>query len=61
MAFPNKQYEAITRLLAGFLEKLSVASLAVGLFQNNFYGLAVGFVSLIVSAFLVCLLEWEEK
>lgn len=60
MIFPNKQYEALTRLLAGFLEKLSVASFAVGFFQNNYDGFAWGALFLLGSGILICLLEDDK-
>lgn len=56
MILSNGRYKALTRFFAGFLEKLSVASLAVGLFQGNPLGLVVGATFLIISAGIVCYL-----
>ena len=60
MDFSDKRVIALTRFIAGFLEKISVASLAVGLFQGNFSGLLIGTVALIVSAATVYILEGKE-
>lgn len=57
MIFLEAQKLAITRLLAGVLEKLSVASFVVGMFQGNMSGYTAGFICLLGSGFLICLLE----
>lgn len=48
MIFLETQKLAITRLLAGVLEKLSVASFVVGMFQGNMSGYTAGFICLLV-------------
>jgi hypothetical protein len=50
----NKTYKQQTiGLLAGFTEKMSVASLAVGVFEEGKgYGLCIGFISLFMAIFL---------
>ena len=57
MKITNKRYVAVARLIAGFLEKLSVASMAVGLFQSQAAGFFVAVGAFIGAATITCILE----
>ena len=53
----NRRYVALARLAAGFLEKLSVASMAVGLFQSQAVGFFVAFGALAGAVAITYILE----
>lgn len=49
MSLTDQQKRALAKRLADFLEKSSVASLAVGIFQNVTIGLVIGMLAFFVS------------
>lgn len=57
MKITNRRYLALAKLAAGFLEKLSVASFAVGIFQTQTAGLVVGVGALVGAVILTCVVE----
>jgi hypothetical protein len=44
---------AMDKLAAGWLEKMSVAGMAVGLFQGQIFGIVLGVVCFLGSAYLI--------
>lgn len=52
MSLTNQQKRALAKRLADFLEKSSVASLAVGIFQNVTIGLVIGVLAFLGAAYL---------
>ena len=57
MNFKTPKMAALLKLYAGFLENLSVASAAVGMFQEQNFALLVAFISIVAASALVCLKE----
>lgn len=55
MNFDKQRISALMRLVTGFLEKLSVASLAVGLFQNVTTSYVLGLAFIAGASLLTCL------
>lgn len=56
----DKRPLALTRFLGAFLEKLSVASFAVGMFQGQMAGLFVGAATLVAAGIITWILEEDE-
>lgn len=57
MKITAKQYLALAKRSASFLEMLSVASFAVGIFQSQIAGFIVGIGTLAASVILICVTE----
>ena len=57
MKISGKQYLALAKRSAAFLEMLSVASFAVGIFQSQIAGFIVGIGALAGAVILTCALE----
>lgn len=56
----DKRSLVLTRFLGAFLEKLSVASFAVGMFQGQVAGLFVGATTLLAAGIITWILEEDE-
>lgn len=57
MYFRKKHLSALTNLTVGFLDKSSVASLGVGIFQDSNLGIVIGTVCIVAAAVLTFLKE----
>ena len=57
MKFKKNWPVALQKFSAGYLEKISIAGLGVGLFKGVTLGLWIGFIGLVTAMFLSCIEE----